>query len=84
MRCIDGEGVVKVIALKLRKEFGIVKIVFDWSLVLSAVILSVIAFHTVEGVRERTLLSAFLVGYMVKQFNQLFSKHMNMEKGFTA
>ncbi len=61
-----GEGVVKVIADKVGKEFGIVKISFDFTLVLIAIIISLCAFGTIKGLREGTFISAFLVGYLTK------------------
>ncbi|MGE5605854.1 MAG: YczE/YyaS/YitT family protein [Bacteroidota bacterium] len=67
-----GEGVVKAIADKVSKEFGIVKILFDCSLVITAVIISLFALGTIKGLREGTFISAFLVGYIVKIIGGIF------------
>lgn len=67
-----GEGVVKAIADKVSKEFGIVKILFDCSLVITTVIISLFAFGTIKGLGEGTFISAFLVGYIVKIINGIF------------
>lgn len=67
-----GEGVVKAIADKVSKEFGIVKILFDCSLVITTVIISLFAFRTIKGLGEGTFISAFLVGYIVKIINGIF------------
>lgn len=77
-----GEGVVKAIAGKVGKDFGTIKILFDWVLVVIALIISLTSFGVIEGVREGTLISAFLVGYFVKIFNRVFVKHVGMERWF--
>lgn len=77
-----GEGVVKAIAGKLGKDFGTIKILFDWLLVIIALIISLSSLGGIEGVREGTLISAFLVGYFVKIFNKAFERHVQMERWF--
>ncbi len=67
---IPGEGTVKIISRRLKKEFGYVKIGFDLSLVTTAVILSLIftGFQGIDGVREGTIISALLTGPLVRIF----------------
>lgn len=65
------EGIVKVISLKLNRNFGTVKVLFDLGLVLIAVVLSLLLSGTIYGVREGTLISAVLVGILVKRIQQL-------------
>lgn len=74
-----GEGVVKVIADKMGKEFGIVKIVFNFVLVLIALVISLFAFGAVRAVREGTIISAFLVGYIIRLVSRLI-KSLYKEK----
>ncbi len=65
---VSGEAFVKALSQRLKKEFGLVKTCFDLSLVLSAVILSLIlsGFSTVEGVREGTVIGALSIGPTVR------------------
>lgn len=65
---VTGEAVVKLVSLRIKKEFGFVKMGFDLTLVSLASIISFIAtnFTMVEGVREGTLLSACMVGPSVR------------------
>lgn len=65
---LPGEGIVKVIAVKLGKEFGIVKTVFDIFLVVSASILSIACTGTINGIREGTVISAMTVGMITRFF----------------
>ncbi|PJN56766.1 hypothetical protein PAEVO_34920 [Paenibacillus sp. GM2FR] len=66
-----GEGIVKVISEKLGAEFGNIKIIFDWTLVSIGIVISLFAFGSIEGVREGTVISAFLVGYCIKLLRRI-------------
>lgn len=63
------EGVVKLIADKTNRSFSNVKTVFDVFLVALASSISFIGLKKIVGVREGTLISAFLVGYLIKKIN---------------
>jgi len=76
-----GEGLVKTIANKTRKEFGTIKIIFDCTLVLTAVVISLFAFRTINGLGEGTIISAILVGYITKIISTFF-KDFNIGKLF--
>lgn len=67
-----GEGLVKTLALKTGWEFGTIKVLFDCTLVLLAVGVSVCAFARVRGLREGTIISAILVGVITRAFSVLF------------
>lgn len=61
------EGLALALSSVSKKvKFPVFKIIIDASLVLSAAALSLIAFGTVEGVREGTVLSALAVGFVVR------------------
>ena len=59
---VTGEYLVNVISKKIRREFGLVKVSFDITLVIIACILSIVFLHHIEGVREGTIAAALLVG----------------------
>lgn len=61
-----GEGLVLAVCLKLKKVFGTVKIANDLTLVAIAVVMEWAAFGRITEVREGTLVSAVMVGYLVK------------------
>ena len=63
---LPGDGFIRVISEEYRIPFGTVKICFDSMIVSSAVIFSLCCFHNITGVREGTLIAAFLVGYFIK------------------
>lgn len=65
---LPGDGIVKVIAAKLKWNFGILKVSFDVTLTVSAVLLSLLFLTTLQGIREGTVIGAFSVGTMVSLF----------------
>ena len=71
----SGEAFVKAVSDTIHKEFGSVKVVFDISCVIIAVVLSLsfFSFH-VEGTREGTIIAAVLTGFVVKFWNRLVRK----------
>lgn len=66
-----GEGLIKVLADKTRIKFGSIKIMFDWTLVIIAAMISLFAFQAIKGIGIGTIISAFLVGYIIKAFSNL-------------
>lgn len=68
---IPADGLVALLATVMHKKVGNVKIVFDWSMVTIAVILSVVLLSGLEGVREGTVFAAFGVGMVLKFFANL-------------
>lgn len=62
---MSGEGFVKYTARRYNKNFGRIKVIFDVTLVLLAVAVSLIWTHTVVGIREGTVLAALTVGALV-------------------
>ena len=74
----SAEAFVKAISDSINKPFGNVKIVFDVSCVLIAVVLSLIFFNgTIVGTREGTFIAAFLTGWLVKVYTGLLQKPLD-------
>lgn len=69
---LAGEGIVKVLAQVLEKEFGIIKTIFDVALVITSILLSLIFTGQVEGIREGTVMAAVSVGIMARYFGQFW------------
>ncbi|WP_052339216.1 YczE/YyaS/YitT family protein [Gorillibacterium massiliense] len=80
------EGIVKVLADRTKAEFGNVKMIFDWSLVAIALLLSLLAFGSMQGLREGTVISALLVGQFVKLVRRIMvnvsSKRLAAREGY--
>ncbi|WP_195270000.1 cytidylate kinase family protein [Eubacterium sp. 1001713B170207_170306_E7] len=67
---VPGEGIVNAIAVTFKKPFGSVKVGFDVTLMSTACILSLVFFHGLQGIREGTLISALIVGTVVRFYSK--------------
>lgn len=64
---LPGEGVVAILKHYIPKlRFGTLKIIFDFVQVIIALAVSYVFLQKIEGVREGTLISAFMVGWFIK------------------
>ena len=72
---MPGEGMVFALSRRFKTEFGRMKVVFDVTLVLSAVIASVLMFGGLVGVREGTIFAALTVGHIVRFLMKLMSNN---------
>lgn len=71
----SGEAFVKAIADTIHKDFGTLKICFDVSCVVIAVILSLLFFDfTIQGTREGTIIAALFTGVVIKFFTPRLHK----------
>ena len=66
---MSAEGMVKYIARRNGKKFGNVKVFVDITLVLTAAIVSVVMSGKIEGIREGSVISACITGYIVNFLN---------------
>lgn len=66
------EGIVNTLAIKFQKPFGNIKLIFDNGLIVFSVILSLVVLGDITGIREGTVLSAFLIG----PFTSFFKQHL--------
>ena len=66
---VPGEGIVRAIAVVGKMDFGRVKVIFDVTLIILSAILSLICFHSIQGVGLGTVVSALTVGKFVSFFH---------------
>lgn len=69
----SGEAFVQAIAIKTGKDFSSIKVGFDISLVGLSIILSLVFFHKIVGVREGTIIAAIISGFIIKFYNKNLS-----------
>lgn len=69
---LSGDAFIKAIAIITKKEYGNVKIITDISMSLISAILAITILHKLVGVREGTVIAAFLVGIIIKFFKKTF------------
>ncbi len=78
---LAGDGIVYVASSVSGKRFGLLKTIFDVSLVVMSCALSYGFLGSIEGVREGTLLSAIFTGTLVQFFLGLLHYNPQAEKG---
>lgn len=74
---LSGDGFIVAIAKVLKKEFGKVKPYCDVSFVITAAALSIIFLGYLAGVREGTVISAIIIGPIVRIFKKYFEKYID-------
>lgn len=70
---LAGDGLMITVARVLKRPFGQIKIAFDVTLVTFSIIAGYLLLHHVVGVREGTLISAILVGFIIGKMNPIIS-----------
>lgn len=68
------DGLVQVIAEKLGRRFGDVKVVFDTSHVAASLALSLLFLHDLGGFGATTVISALFLGRVINVVNSLFAE----------
>lgn len=74
---VTGEYLVQVMSRFFHREFGLVKVCFDVTLVIMACILSLLFLPGLEGVREGTVVAALSVGpvvHFLRPYMRVFDK----------
>ena len=77
---LPGEGIVSAISRRTGWDFGVIKTVFDLSLVLTSIVISWIFLRKIAGIREGTVIAALIVGSLVRFFR---SKMFHLVHWFT-
>ena len=84
---VAGEYLVNCLSKRLHKDFGLVKVVFDWSNVALAALLGWVFLGHIVGIREGTLVAAFLVGpisHIIYPWLSIFDPLLTPEKQGTT
>ena len=74
---LPGDGFIVAISKVLKKEFGKVKPYCDVSFVLITVILSIVFLGYLAGVREGTVISAIIIGPIIRVFKRYFGDYLD-------
>lgn len=74
---LPAEGLAQAVATRFKIPFPRAKNTCDITIVTISVILSLIFFKTLYGIREGTIIHAILVGRAVKWSDKLFGKQLN-------
>jgi Predicted membrane protein len=75
---LPADGLIVAVAHVLKKEFAKVKPYIDTTMVLIAAILSVVFLGNLIGVREGTVITAIIVGPIVKVLKKYFEQYIDL------
>ena len=75
---LPAEAVIKVISETWNHDFGTVKTIFDMTLCAAAILISLLYFGEIRGVREGTVITALIAGSTARFFLKLL-KHKGAE-----
>ncbi|MDY2628777.1 MAG: cytidylate kinase family protein [Lachnospiraceae bacterium] len=67
---LPGEGFVKAVSIKLKKEFGITKVWVDASMTVMALVISLVIFRRIRGIGAGTVIAALITGLIANAFTQ--------------
>ena len=73
---LPADGVIVAISKVLKREFSSVKPFVDTSMVVMAAILSLVFLGYLAGVREGTIISAIIIGPIVKVLKKYLDRHI--------
>lgn len=73
---LPGESFVRAVVTTWNTDFGTTKMIFDGSMTGIAALLSLLFAQRLDGVREGTVIAAFLVGFIAR----LLGKHLSFIK----
>ena len=77
---LPGNGFPKALSEKLHRNYGTVRMFSDITMTVIAGILCLVFLKKLSGVREGTIIAAFLVGNIVTLWNKIFAKPAEMLK----
>ena len=63
---LPGDGLIKAMSIKFKKEFGFAKVFFDVSCVTTTIILSLIFIGELVAIKEGTIVSLIIIGNTVR------------------
>lgn len=80
---MSAEAFVKYASHRYDKEFGRLKVGFDVTLVTTAVVISFILAHRVEGIREGSVIAACITGFIVSFLNTRIMTRRNLQRALS-
>lgn len=81
---LPGEAFVSTISKTFNTDFGKMKVAFDSSMSILSVVIGIVLYHEIKGVREGTVIAAVLVGmitrFLKRKFGFIEGKLFNSSK----
>lgn len=75
------EGFVGALAIRLKKDFGKLRVIIDVTFTLASIVISLILLHNINSVGLGTIIASFLTGSVISMYDVLFNKKLNTYLG---
>ena len=71
------EGFIGALAIRLRKDFGKLRVILDVTFTLASIVISLILLHSIQSVGLGTIIASFLTGSVVSSFDTILTTRLN-------
>ena len=71
------EGFIGALAIRLRKDFGKLRVILDVTFTLASIVISLILLHSIKSVGLGTIIASFLTGSVVSFFDTILTTRLN-------
>ena len=78
------EGFIGALAIRLRKDFGKLKVIIDVTFTLASIVISLILLHNINSVGLGTIIASFLTGSVVSFFDRILTTRLNHYLGLSC
>lgn len=78
------EGFIGALAIRLRKDFGRLKVIIDILFTLLSITISLILLHNMDSVGLGTIIASFLTGSVVSFYDAIINKRLNTYLGLNC
>ena len=78
------EGFVGALAIRLRKDFGKLRVVIDVLFTLASIVISLVLLHNMNSVGLGTIIASFLTGSVVSLYDIILNKKLNTYLGMAV
>lgn len=78
------EGFIGALSIRLRKDFGKLRVVIDVLFTLASIVISLVLLHNMNSVGLGTIIASFLTGSVVSLYDIILNKKLNTYLGMAV
>ena len=71
------EGFIGALAIRLKKDFGKLRVILDVTCTIVSIVISLILLHSIKSVGLSTIIASFLTGSVVSFFDMILTTRLN-------
>lgn len=78
------EGFIGALAIRLKKDFGKLRVILDVTCTIVSIVISLILLHSIKSVGLSTIIASFLTGSVVSFFDMILTTRLNHYLGLNV